>query len=149
MFNNAPNAAVFGMDANHLRHQAYCCNCNTPWGNCNCTGVYPINRQNQRLMLEQQLMRGGGYYSGGQPMYCGGCRGVWGGCTCVNVQPICGMGNPLQFEGMMLEEIGIIEGDPMLAAEGAMLSGQGFMGVAEAVVEAEIFRAFEDGDGFF
>ena len=141
-------SVVFGIDANHVRWQAYCSRCNAPWGTCAHQGVYPINQNDQRLHLESQLQHSsGGYYAGGQQMYCGSCRQPFGSCGCVGYGPIDPYGNALQFEGLMLEEIGIAEGDPGLAMEGALLSGQGFGGAMEALVEAEVVE--EIGDAIF
>lgn len=104
MFNTQP-APVYGINARHERHIAYCCRCNSPWGACGCAGqgAFPINRQNEQLMLETQLRRSNGFYGPNQQaMFCGGCSSPWGGCRCVGVVPVCSMGEALLFEGLMI-----------------------------------------------
>lgn len=83
-------------------------------------------------------------------MFCGGCRNPWGACGCVGVTPVCGLGNMLEFEGLVM-------GDPLLAAEGAVLAGGGLGGAMVAAAGAAFVEGveelFEDddfeGDNFF
>ena len=144
------DAIVYGIAADHMRHQAFCSGCNSPWGTCGHQppSVFPISRQNQRLHLESQLQHSsGGYYAGGQQMYCGSCRQPFGSCGCVGYGAIDPYGNALQFEGLMIEEAGIMSGDPMEAALGAEMAGQGLGGAFFAAAEAEVVE--EIGDAIF